>query len=225
MRANQMDAIAKTTPLMMVANVTCATLAFVAFKEVPSGWFLPYWTIALYLLASLSVYSSHTTEKRGLVYSASKRAYGRATKAAGTIAILWGILPVLLYPTLNPSYQAVVIALLCGMMGGGAMSLYFVPRALFTWVTVLAIGCGAALFLEGSYASVIVLVMLAVYSASLMRAGLTMANTFAKNTVTSFELIDQSETIGLLLRDFAESASDWLWEMNATGNLTNANSG
>ncbi|KAG1700484.1 hypothetical protein GQR58_005178 [Nymphon striatum] len=62
--------------------------------------------------------------------------------------------------------------------------------------------------------------MLAVYSASLMRAGLTMANTFAKNTVTSFELSDQSETISLLLRDFSESASDWLWEMNATGNLT-----
>ena len=205
---------------MMVANVTCATLAFVAFKEVPSGWFLPYWTIGLYLLASLSVYSSYTTEKRGPVYSASKRAYGRATKAAGTIAILWGILPILLYPTLNPSYQAVVIALLCGMMGGGAMSLYFVPRALFTWVSVLAIGCAAALFLEGSFASVIVLVMLAVYSASLMRAGLTMANTFAKNTVTSFELSDQSETISLLLRDFSESASDWLWEMNATGSLT-----
>ena len=220
LRAVQMESISKTTPLMMLANVTCATLAFVAFRDAAAGWFLPYWTVAIYLLASLAVYGSHASEKRGKVYSASKSSYSKATKGAGLIAVLWGILPVLLYPNLSDSYQAIIIALLCGMMGGGAMSLYFVPRALFTWISVLAIGCGAALFLDGSFASVIVLAMLTVYSASLMRAGYTMAKSFAKSAIVSFELSAQSETISLLLKDFAESTSDWLWEMNATGSLT-----
>lgn len=220
LRARQMGSIARTIPLMMLANIACATLVYFAFKDSPSAWFLPFWTVALYLVASLSVFSAYSKSKTGPVYSASKKAYSKASKGAGSIALLWAIMPFLLYPTLIPEYRIIIVAVMCGMMGGGAMSLYFVPRALFIWVSILGIGCGAALVAEGSAPSNIVSIMLLIYCTALLRAGYTMAKTFTLNTMANFEMSDQSETIGLLLKDFTENASDWLWEMNSIGQIT-----
>ena len=225
LRARQMASIARTIPLMMLANVICGTLVYFAFKESPSAWFLPFWTVALYLVAGLSVYSAYSKSKTEAVYSASKRAYSKASKGAAVIALLWAAMPLLLYPSLMPEYRIIIIAVMCGMMGGGAMSLYFVPRALFVFVSILSIGCGAALILEGSVPSKVVFIMLLIYCTSLLRAGYTMAKAFTLNTITNFEMGDQSETIGLLLKDFTENASDWLWEMNSTGQITRGEDG
>ena len=220
LRAVQMAAIARTTPLMILANVLCATLIYLAFKDNSAGWFLPFWAATLFLLSFMSVFSTYENSKRGKVYKASKKAYVKAIKAAAIMASFWAVLPMMLYSSVSSDYKGIVVAVLCGMLGGGAMSLYFIPRALFAWVTLMGVGGGAALMLEGTFASTIILAMLIIYCISLMRAGYTMAKIFATNTITSFELSDQSETISLLLKDFSENASDWLWEMNATGQLT-----
>jgi len=220
LRASQIAAIAKTTPLMMLANILCATLTYLAFRDVQGSGFLVYWVITLYLVSCMGVYSTYENSKKGHRYTVSRSSYARASRGVAIIALLWAVMIILIYPKLAPDYHAVAIAVMCGMLGGGAMSVYFIPRVLFVWVGIVTAGCGMALYLEGGFASHVVLAMLAVYSISLMRAGHTMAKTFAESAISGFELTSQSETIGLLLKDFSENASDWLWEINATGQVS-----
>ena len=220
LRASQMNSISKTTPLMMVAKTLCATFVFVAFYQQSPGWHLGFWLVAMYILAGLGFVHTRKSKIRGEVSSASPRAYSKASKAALVSGFLWALMPIFLYPQIAEADRIIIIAVMSGLMGGGAFSLYAVPRAMFTWIALLTFGCALALLQLQTSASLIVLGLLAVYAASLMRASYTMSKTLASNIISSFELENQSETIGLLLKDFSENASDWLWELNSTGQIT-----
>jgi len=78
-----MAAIAKTTPYMMVAKLICATAIFIVFYQSAAGWFLTYWTIAIYIIAALSLNHVYQNRERGTVFTAS-------TKAV-VLSGLWGI--------------------------------------------------------------------------------------------------------------------------------------
>ena len=219
LRAAQMSSISKTTPLMMAAKVLCAIFVYVTFHKDIAGRFLEYWLVALLLLAALGFNHAHQSKKRGEIKTASINAYWKASKAAICSGAVWAIMPIMLYPNIAESDRVIVIAVMSGLMGGGAISLYAVPRAMFIWLAILTLGCAVALLKTPSPSSISVLCLLIVYSISLMRAGYTLSATLAKNIVSSFELSNQSETIGLLLKDFSENAKDWLWEMNSTGQI------
>lgn len=219
LRAAQMSSISKTTPLMMVAKVLCAIFVYVTFHNDVAGWFLEYWLVTLLILAAIGLNHAHQSKKRGEIKTASINAYRQASKAAIFSGGMWAILPIMLYPNIAESDRVIVIAVMSGLIGGGAISLYAVPRAMFIWLAILGMACAVALLKTPSNSSYIVLGLLAVYSISLMRAGYTLSATLAKNIVSSFELTNQSDTIGLLLKDFSENAQDWLWEMNSTGQV------
>lgn len=219
LRAAQMSSISKTTPLMMVANVLCAVFVYLTFYNDEAGGFLGYWLFALVILAALGFNHAHQSKKRGEIKTASTNAYRQASKAAILSGGIWAVMPILLYPNIAEGDRAIVIAIMSGLMGGGAISLYAVPRAMFIWLAILGIACAVALLKTPSPSSLIVLGLLVVYSISLMRAGYTLSATLAKNIISSFELSTQSETISLLLKDFSENAKDWLWEMNSTGQI------
>lgn len=220
LRAAQINLISQTAPMMLFAKLICATTIFLSFYNHPSAWFLEYWVIALYLLAGLGFHHIANNKKREKVISASMRAYSNPAKAAFLSGLLWAIMPIILYPNVAEADRVIIIAVMSGMMGGGAMSLHAIPRALFIWVVTLSVGCILALSNTPGFASIVVLVMLSVYAVALIRSGYSMAKSVAQNILTRFELTNQSETIGLLLRDFSENASDWLWEMNTTGKIT-----
>ncbi len=134
-------------------------------------------------------------------------------------------MPVLLYPNIPEGKQGIIIAVMSGMMGGGVLSLYAVPLSMVVWLSFLTIGSVMGLLLSPSFASFILLGMLVIYAVSILRAGYSIAKTFTANVLTGFELSNQSETIDLLLKDFSENASDWLWEMDTTGQITRGHYG
>ena len=219
LRAAQMSSIAKTTPLMMIAKVFCAIFIYVSFHDYVSGNLLSYWLGALLILASLGFHHSHVSKNRGFINTASTNAYQKASKAAFFSGTLWALMPILLYPNIQEGDRVIIIAVMSGLMGGGALSLYAVPRAMFIWLAILTLGCAFALLNTWSTTSLIVLGLLVVYSISLMRAGYTLSATLAENIISGLELGRQSETISLLLKDFSENAKDWLWEMNSYGQV------
>ena len=154
------------------------------------------------------------------VVSVSQKAYGKATKAASLLAIIWACLPLMIYAETSLDDRIILVAVICGMMGGGALALYMVPRAMFHWVGVLTLGCMGALFSAGTEGSYGVLALLLIYSAAICNAGHSIAEQFAFNVIAEFELTEKSDTIGLLLKDFSENASDWLWEIDENGRVT-----
>ncbi len=122
---------------------------------------------------------------------------------------MWGLVPALLYPHADFQSKITIIAIIGGILGGGAMSLYVVPRALFTFLGAVCIGTAIGLFRAGQTLDLGLIALLSCYTIALMRAGWTLAITYAESVLSTIELKEKSETISLLLRDFSENASDW----------------
>jgi len=118
----------------------------------------------------------------------------------------------------------IIIALISGMMGGGAISLYVVPQALFTWLGIITFGCAAGLIASATAVDYFVLGLLTVYSCALFKAGHSISHTYIRNHISGFEIKEQSATISILLKEYAENASDWLWEMDNNAQLTRGRS-
>ena len=72
--------------------------------------------------------------------------------------------------------------------------------------------------MRGPYALTSVFLLL--FAFFMARNIVSQGNLFLGNLKAQIELEGQTEIISLLLKDFQENASDWLWQTDAEGHLT-----
>ena len=219
LRAHQIRTMMSTTPLMMMVITAIALIMFGFLHGRPGTGFLGYWTVALCVISTIGYFNSSASNKRPEVYSASPKAPQKAVRGVFLLGAMWGLVPALLYPHADFQSKMTIIAIIGGILGGGAMSLYVVPRALFTFLGAVCIGTVIGLFKSGDNLDLGLIALLSCYTIALMRAGWTLAITYAESVLSTIRLNEKSETISLLLRDFSENASDWLWETDIEGNV------
>src|SRR5665647_141732 len=71
---------------------------------------------------------------------ASRNAIRRMTVQAFTLALIWGSMPVVLLPVVEPAHQLIVACLMAGMISAGGFALSTVPSAglAYTWTMTFA---------------------------------------------------------------------------------------
>ncbi len=219
LRAHQIRQMMSTTPLMMVVITAIALIMFVFLSGRPGTWFLGYWTAGLCFVSTIGFLKSFRSNRRPKVHTASPSAPTKAVRGVLILGSMWGLVPAMLYPHADFQTKITIIGIIGGILGGGAMSLYVVPRALFTFLGAVCIGTIVGLALAGDSLDFALVALLSCYTIALMRAGWTLALTFAESVISTIQLNEKSETISVLLKDFSEEASDWLWEVDAEGNV------
>jgi diguanylate cyclase (GGDEF)-like protein len=219
-RAHQLKAVIGITPLMMAANIINATIICASFSGEPFAVCVCLWTALIYAMA----FSGYSSWRQSKAHPFPKRISPRAIKNVAVnstlLGFVWGIVPVIAYPGGDLATKLVIVGFVGGMMGGGCFALYVVPRAMAGYLFGMFITFFAALLLSRGPGDVTVGALLIMYAACLYISSLTMARTFASSKISASEVEEQASIIGLLLKDFEESASDWLWETNASGTMT-----
>jgi len=224
-KAEQVRAIADASQTTLLANLVCAEIILFSIYSPELAWFLIPWAVATSALAGWGLLQNHfrrsyrSESKVETKSTKSARTHNKAVRASAAMASLWALLPVIVYPSLSVDQQVTLIAIMAGMLGGGALTFYVIPRAMFVWLVLLTTGCAAAILMNGSGPSYSLLVLILVYSAALFKAGVTISKIFIQAQVARFEVSQQSDTIGILLREFSENVSDWLWEISPNGTL------
>ncbi len=106
-------------------------------------------------------------------------------------------------------------------IGVVSSSVMMMPRrvALACWLPGMIGGTIAAWQLDSAFAPLTVLAFVS-YGALIASAMLFANRTVASRTVSRLRVEEQGEVIGLLLREFEENASDWLWETDRLLRLT-----
>jgi len=219
LRAHQIATLISLTPIMMLANVLNVFAIYYFIGGNPDTGYLGFWVLGICTLAILGFFHWYTARNRQPVTKTSKKGLYKAARGAAVLGIMWGIFPAMLYPGADHSTKMVIIAVTTGMLGGGTVSLYIVPPAMFAWIAAMSVGSLFSLIASGQPEDASMIVLFLIYSISMLVAGRSMAKRFANSIVVGLELQDKSETVGLLLKDFAENARDWLWEMDADGVL------
>jgi len=217
-RAKQIDAVTRLIPVTMA--VTMLNVAIVVILFWGRGWndFLAIWGMTLATTASLAVRSwrrSHNNPPQ----EASPRAARHMLSQAFFLAAIWGTLPLALFSRVAPTSQLILACLMVGMMSGGAFTLSTFPRAGLVYLATMTVACAGALLLCGTGPYLVTAVFLMLFAFFMARNIVSQGNLFLGNLKAQLDLERQTEIISLLLKDFQENASDWLWQTDAEGHL------
>ncbi|WP_448031773.1 ATP-binding protein [Bradyrhizobium liaoningense] len=217
-RAKQIDAVRRLIPVTMA--VTMLNVAVVLILFWGRGWndFLAIWGLTLAATASLAV-RSWPRSHQNLPQEASPRAARRMLRQAFFLAAIWSTLPLALFSRVEPTSQLILACLMVGMMSGGAFTLSTFPRAGLVYLATMTVACAGALLLCGTGPYLVTSVFLLLFAFFMARNIVSQGNLFLGNLKAQLELERQTEIISLLLKDFQENASDWLWQTDADGHL------
>lgn len=217
-RAKQIDAVTRLIPVTMA--VTMLNVAIVLILFWGRGWndFLAIWGLTLAATASLAV-RSWRRSYRNPPQEASPRAARHMLRQAFFLAAIWGTLPLALFSHIEPTSQLILACLMVGVMSGGAFTLSTFPRAGLVYLATMTVGCAGALLLCGAGPYLVTAGFLLLFAFFMARNIVSQGNLFLGNLKAQLELKRQTEIISLLLKDFQENASDWLWQTDAEGHL------
>lgn len=222
LRARQLQAIASLTALMMLANLlNCAGLIILLIKMDTLTWPMMVWAAVVVIVASYTLWRTLRHAKRIKSETASIRAIGATVFHAAILALIWAFPAVYLMSSSNPIVIGFLAALTAGMVAGGALALYPVALAAFIYTGLLAVIALLALFTANTLSAIsfgvsaLMFVTVTVWTISRHSA------VFVAEMHQRLQLEVQSETIGLLLKDYKENGANWLWECDENGIIEN----
>lgn len=137
-----------------------------------------------------------------------------------TLGLAWATMPVALFVRADADHSLYVVALCAGLMAT-AYALGPIRHVATLFVLPVVAGGFVALAARGDDVSRTLAILFVVYAAFVLFTTGRMARLSTGRMVDRLRVAEQNETIGLLLNDFTENASEWLWETGPDGRFQN----
>jgi diguanylate cyclase (GGDEF)-like protein/PAS domain S-box-containing protein len=128
----------------------------------------------------------------------------------------WGTMPIALFAPSDGDHRMLVIAIAAGLIADAYVIGPILSVALAFTLPLMA-GSFLGLARTGEMIGAQIAVLLTVYAAFVLFSVRRMSHLSFRRILDSVRVSDQNETIGLLLHEFEESTSDWLWETDSEG--------
>ncbi|MBD8893942.1 putative bifunctional diguanylate cyclase/phosphodiesterase [Roseibium litorale] len=217
-RAAQIRTVMNLFPFTLVANIiNILVVVGVLHGPVPAS-VLAIWVCGLSICLGFGI-KAWLKSRVKPVKKASVRAMRAAVRSAAMLASFWAAVPVVTFAYFGPEAKLIISSLTTGMIGAGGFALASVPAAAMAWIGILVIGSAAALLIEGTANSAVFAVLLGSYSFIVFGSVILSSSLFVSRYLAEAEAKRKEELIALLLNEFEETASDWLWETDADGCL------
>jgi diguanylate cyclase (GGDEF)-like protein len=216
LRAKQLQAVLRLTPLTVLANLLNGGLICIMFWHEEQRALLVVWFT---LMAAVTSQGLRAWWRRQARSTASRRALRRAVLHAAVLASLWAMIPLWLFGAASGPEQLLISVITTGMICAGGFALATVPVAATAYVLILSTAGALALLLADFALAPVVGLLLACYAAIVLASAWSSAHQFTARLMAEAEAERQSHVISLLLRDFEEHTSDLLWEIDAAGHL------
>ncbi|MEL6754161.1 MAG: hypothetical protein AAFO57_09060, partial [Pseudomonadota bacterium] len=218
-RASQLESIDKLGVIMVMTNLLNAAVVLVLFSGNDTSGLLGFWGSSLCMACAFLFLRSIEGLNKPKRKVRSNKATQKYTVAALLFGLQWAALPIFVLPQSDPFSQMALGIILAGMIFGAALILSRLPSAAFgfTLPVVVSLVYGFAFHSEmrGDYLAVLTLVYMMIVAVCVRWN----YNQFLVQHLNRAAVAQQNSLIGLLLRDFEESTSDWLWQTNARGVL------
>ena len=233
-RAYQRSAFQQLLPFGLVASAANALVVILFFIFSDFGHGVWGWGVLIALISLAGARSGIiAARKKHTRTTLPQSALKRPIRESAMLGYAWAIAPALLLPAADAWQMSVLVTVCAGMMAGGAYMLSSIPRASAVFVSAISIGVLIGLLRGGlSGQEVAYTILLVSYSIVMIRTAYWNFGNYVRTWSQSIELEEradevnrQKEVISLLLKDFEESASDYLWEMDAEGRIQNATEG
>jgi len=221
-RIGQLDILTRLTQVMAVTGLNTLAFLYWAFhrSEHAIGWMLPLSilpiTYGLVLYLGASWHRRSGPDARAEASATFVRWYIGLVSVLG---MLWAALLVGLNAVADADQRSILYATTIGVISTAAVFLP-VSVAVAFWVPT-TLGGLIILAQNGRFIDLQFFGLLLGYSPLILFTTLFINRTLVRRLTHEAKLKDQADVIGLLLRDFEENSSHWLWETDGDLRLTN----
>jgi len=219
-RADQIDAAAKLAPFSSLVSGSVATVVVASCWGQGPRWYLTPFLGALEITVAGILFACWRWRRIANRTSSSARAVSITVSAAATLGIIWASMPIMLFPSADPNNQLLIACTAAGLICTGVVVAPLVVAA-EAFVSPLILGSFVGLYLTGKVFFGIIALLLLIYAAFIVTSIAYLHRIFMQKLLQQLQLEEQGDIIRLLLCDFDQSASDWLWETDAEGQLRN----
>ncbi|MDG6079233.1 EAL domain-containing protein [Erythrobacter litoralis] len=214
--AHRLDILARGAPLTVASSIASILVLLIAFRN--SDYFGP---VALWGLTNAAVSLSGL---RGLLRPippgsdpAQPLHVGRIFLALASLVWAAGLLGLSI---IARGIEIPVIAIVGTAIFVGVLLIHrAVPFLAYFHIAMLTIALGAGAAMSLGFSSHPVQLLLAIYAATLVTAVARMERDLVETVRTETDREKAAETVRMLLNDYEEQSSDWLWTVDGEGRL------
>lgn len=139
--ARRVYAVSRLTPTMMLANIANALSVLLILwfeKQIRVDAIL--WAMVVMIVSGWVMFRQFMRRRKPFPETLSNRTYRRSLVQAAFLGVLWAYPGLIILPEADGLLQSFLIALAAGMISGGAITLYPLPAAAYTFCGIVLMG-------------------------------------------------------------------------------------
>jgi diguanylate cyclase (GGDEF)-like protein len=218
-RAAQLHAGSQLALFMLAANVVGAALLTLILAPLVPLWELASWGALVAAVAAFVVFRRLSKRHRGAVTATLQDV--RATVLDGiALGAVWSIPPLAFGHAADADAALGLWIVLSLLMTASAVAMAALPLATIIFVSIVGASITATLLI---IASPMLAAAAALFTVLLAMTTFGRGKSLVVIRANEIALAERDETVSLLLREFEDSGSDWLWEIDAQRRVARAN--
>ncbi|MGI4985782.1 MAG: PAS domain S-box protein, partial [Janthinobacterium lividum] len=217
-RVEQVDTLANLGGAIGCVGVLAACGITIAFwRSAPHAYLIGFLTIFIVSYAA-AFRRSVIWRRRFKPQEMPASTYRTRNLHVGVIGVLWSTMPICLAPYADTNRILLVVWVSSGLI---ASSVVIAPTLLaaFSISVPVTIGTFLAMLYDRGASGPVLAAIVVIYAVLIFISTLHNHRSFVQRTVGKMELEEQREVVGLLLREFEQESSDWLWRTEANHRL------
>ncbi|UYO01151.1 MAG: EAL domain-containing protein [Devosia sp.] len=220
--AQQLETVSRSAPYLFAASL----IVSIVFLLLALG--TPVFPVALAILVPINFLHAH-----GAYWAVLRPDAGNVnTRACMTVlhaalaGCLWAVLMNFVQAGLTESVHGAVLVSGGGLFCISILALLIYPQAMAAFVIPMAVGLLSGLDSLGNIDNLFGLALLLTgFTFIVAVISLNHAASFVARRVSELLVQEKSEIIGLLLREFERTSSDWIWGFDEAGDLNRISDG
>lgn len=218
--ATQINTLVEMVPAMVIGCFAIIAILLITGRSFEYYNYLITWSLVLGAIQLAGLWNWLKTRKKPKATSVSLTAIRSATLQSTLLGSTWAVLPIMIFSGSNIDLKLLTTVALVGVLCGSGFALAVIPQAVIGFITPLSMGILAGLFLNPDFAHAYATsLMLLAFLLIIPSITLQYARNFTRQITTEQAMREQKNIIGLLLNEYEENASDWLWEVGLDGRL------
>ncbi len=219
-RGNQMASILRNTPSLMKASLINVMFACVVLYSTAEP-------IELFLWASVSSificmgYLNVRRHHGAFVEARPTSSTKKATRNAFVLGMIWAAIPILFFHDATLPQKIYIVCVTAGMMGGGALAFAILPGTASAFCLTIAAGAFITLVQSSDIILITTSFLVVVYGYALIQSVNEHGSRFVTVRLNEVEIEKSNQTIGMLLKQFQDASSDWMWRTDEDHRFVN----
>ncbi len=172
-------------------------------------------TLGLYAFAFIPFRPERMVDKGDPI-----RALNGLTARMAILGVAWGLMPVILSPAGDLSTILVIDFAVIGLIVGTCLGFAIAPKAALAHILPIIAGSLIAVCREFDSPMFLPMIgLLAMLTLIMPSMVVLFSRTLVSQIVARYALNEQKNFVSVLLKEFEENASDWLWEFDRSGRI------